>query len=357
MVAFLCGLVFLIFMRTLRNDLTKHQFEEDDLDLERIVDESGWKQLHGDVFRAPQFLFLLSALVGTGHQLAVLVLFVILAAIAGSLYIWRGAILTSMITMYTLTSFVAGYSSGSFYKRYGGGNWKFAMLITAFLFPGSGLFLALTLNWLAIAYASSAAIPFGTIVGMFCLWLLVSSPLVFVGTIFGRSSTTKGDYPCRVNSIPRPILNRKWYAQWPVIALAGGVLPFGSIFIEMYFIFTSFWNYKFYYVYGFMLLVFLILSVVTVCVTIVLTYFLLNAEDYRWHWTSFLSGSSTGIYVFLYSIYYYSSKTYMTGFFQASYYFGYTFVFCVALGILCGSLAFSSAQGFVHRIYQNHKGD
>ncbi len=24
----------------------------------------------------------------------------------------------------------------------------------------------------------------------------------------------------------------------------GGLLPFGSIFIEMYFIFTSFWNYK-----------------------------------------------------------------------------------------------------------------
>jgi transmembrane 9 superfamily protein 3 len=24
----------------------------------------------------------------------------------------------------------------------------------------------------------------------------------------------------------------------------GGLLPFGSIFIEMYFVFTSFWNYK-----------------------------------------------------------------------------------------------------------------
>lgn len=67
-----------------------------------------------------------------------------------------------------------------------------------------------------------------------------------------------------------------------VITLAGGVLPFGSIFIEMYFIFTSFWAYKIYYVYGFMLLVFLILAVVTVCVTIVCSYFLLNAEDYRW---------------------------------------------------------------------------
>ena len=39
-----------------------------------------------------------------------------------------------------------------------------------------------------------------------------------------------------------------------VIVLVGGVLPFGSIFIEMYFIFTSFWAYKIYYVYGFMLL-------------------------------------------------------------------------------------------------------
>ncbi len=32
-----------------------------------------------------------------------------------------------------------------------------------------------------------------------------------------------------------------------------------------------------------MLLVVLILIIVTVCVTIVCTYFLLNAEDYRWY--------------------------------------------------------------------------
>ena len=54
------------------------------------------------------------------------------------------------------------------------------------------------------------------------------------------------------------------------------------LFVYRYFIFTSFWAYKIYYVYGFMLLVFLILTIVTVCVTIVCTYFLLNAEDYRW---------------------------------------------------------------------------
>lgn len=60
------------------------------------------------------------------------------------------------------------------------------------------------------------------------------------------------------------------------------VSPFPSSPSHRYFIFTSFWAYKIYYVYGFMMLVLVILCIVTVCVTIVCTYFLLNAEDYRW---------------------------------------------------------------------------
>ena len=45
-------------------------------------------------------------------------------------------------------------------------------------------------------------------------------------------------------------------SRWVNVVL-GGLLPFGSIFIEMYFIFTSFWHYKYYYMYGFMLLVYM----------------------------------------------------------------------------------------------------
>ena len=54
------------------------------------------------------------------------------------------------------------------------------------------------------------------------------------------------------------VCEKRWFARPPVLVALGGVLPFGSIFIEMYFVFTSFWNYKFYYVYGFMLLVFIV---------------------------------------------------------------------------------------------------
>ncbi|KAG4125781.1 hypothetical protein ERO13_D10G118933v2 [Gossypium hirsutum] len=85
-----------------------------------------------------------------------------------------------------------------------------------------------------------------------------------------------------------------------------------------------------------MLLVFPILVIVTVCVTIVGTYFLLNGENYHWKWTSFFFAASTAVYVYLYYVYYYYVKTKMSGFFQTSFYFGYTLMFCLGLGILCG---------------------
>ncbi|MBA0606018.1 hypothetical protein Godav_018539, partial [Gossypium davidsonii] len=89
MVIFLTGLVSMILMRTLRNDYAKYAREDDDLEtLERDVsEECGWKLVHGDVFRPPSNLALLSAVVGTGAQLALLVLLVILLAIVGTLYV------------------------------------------------------------------------------------------------------------------------------------------------------------------------------------------------------------------------------------------------------------------------------
>lgn len=110
------------------------------------------------------------------------------------------------------------------------------------------------------------------------IWTFVSLPLVAVGTVLGRVRGGAAAPPCRVNNLPRTIPPRRWFSQPWAVAIVTGILPFGSIFIEMYFVFTSFWNYKFYYVYGFMFLVYVILFMVCSCVTIVATYFMLNAE-------------------------------------------------------------------------------
>lgn len=43
--------------------------------------------MHGDVFRPPRYLILLTTIVGIGAQLATLVLVVMLLAIVGMLYV------------------------------------------------------------------------------------------------------------------------------------------------------------------------------------------------------------------------------------------------------------------------------
>lgn len=113
---------------------------------EDVGDESGWKQIKGDVFRSPPRLLLFSALVGTGtllttlvairrlvcsyrlllptgHQLVILVFCLLCLAALGTYYAQRGTVVTAFIICYALTSFIAGYGGGGYYARNGGKKW------------------------------------------------------------------------------------------------------------------------------------------------------------------------------------------------------------------------------------------
>ena len=125
-----------------------------------------------------------------------------------------------------------------------GKNWIKSMILTACLFPFMCFGIGFILNTIAIFYGSLAAIPFGTIVVVFVIWAFISFPLALLGTVVGRNWSGAPNNPCRVKTIPRPIPEKKWYLTPSVVSMMGGLLPFGSIFIEMYFVFTSFWNYK-----------------------------------------------------------------------------------------------------------------
>jgi transmembrane 9 superfamily protein 3 len=79
----LIGVVFVILLRTLKRDLARYDREEFLLDGEKdFIDEYGWKQIHGDVFRAPMHLTMLASLLGTGLHLFVIALGVLLYAVS-----------------------------------------------------------------------------------------------------------------------------------------------------------------------------------------------------------------------------------------------------------------------------------
>lgn len=409
MVLFLMGLVALILLRTLRKDYARYALSHGRRDIEEGDDEdfqeedgkpllnegrlnnggvtgaedSGWKQVHGDVFRAPKFLPLLAAILGTGWQVVTLVMGVVLFAVAGPLHgevhEERGEVLTAILVFYSLSSIIAGYASGSYFKLYyattssgrsktgvigesGATQWQLTMALTVLLLPsvlGSALSI---LNGIALVYGTIYYIPFLVLLKLFFLWVFVSVPLCILGTLLGRHAKLGGKksdpFPCRVNAIPRPIPEDiPWYGVPANLIPFAGLLSFGSIFIELYYILTSLWNYKFYHVYGFLLGVYAILCLVVCMTTIIVVYFCLNSENYLWQWTAFYSGGSTALYVFLYSIYYFVFKTSMHGLVQTSFYFGYMLLISLGVGTLCGTLGHWAANKFVRTIFQNVKVD
>eukprot|EP00009_Paramoeba_aestuarina_P014682 CAMPEP_0201542218 /NCGR_PEP_ID=MMETSP0161_2-20130828/71913_1 /ASSEMBLY_ACC=CAM_ASM_000251 /TAXON_ID=180227 /ORGANISM="Neoparamoeba aestuarina, Strain SoJaBio B1-5/56/2" /LENGTH=278 /DNA_ID=CAMNT_0047949845 /DNA_START=242 /DNA_END=1075 /DNA_ORIENTATION=- len=119
MLTFLVGFVGMILVRTLRKDYAR--FEDTELNPE---EEHGWKLIQGDVFRQPNYLVLFTAMVGTGHQLFFLTIFVLLVSFWGTYYVeTRGSLSTALIVSYALTSFIAGYASGGYYARNSGKSW------------------------------------------------------------------------------------------------------------------------------------------------------------------------------------------------------------------------------------------
>ena len=139
--------------------------------------------------------------------------------------------------------------------------------------------------------------------------------------------------------------------------LAGGVLPFGAVFIELFFILTSIWLQKFYYVFGFLFIVFVILCVTCAELSIVLCYFTLCGEDYRWWWRAYLCSASSALYLFLYAAYYFAARLEITRPVSAALYFGYMGIAAACFFVLTGALGFLACLAFVRAIYSSVKID
>lgn len=355
LVVLLTAFVAIIFMRVLKKDFTRYmELDEEDFD---DTEDSGWKLLHGDVFRFPAYPMLLSSAIGTGAQLFAMTIFILILALFGAFYPGsRGAIYSASVFLYALTAGIAGYVSTRMYVQLGGDKWATNAVLTACLFAAPVFIVFCITNTIAIFYGASAAMPFGTIMIVIFLWALVTFPLTVLGAMRGRTPEPYSA-PCKTNRAMREIPPTPWFRSPAVFFLFAGFLPFSAIYIELHYIFASVWGQRVYTLFEILALAFVMLLMVTSTLSVALTYFQLVGEDYNWWWRSFINGAATGFFMYAYAFFYFHYRSEMFGMLQTSMFFGYFGMVAYAFSLMLGALSFFVAHKFVRHIYSSIKID
>ncbi|CCH62432.1 hypothetical protein TBLA_0H01450 [Henningerozyma blattae CBS 6284] len=351
-VVLLSTIVIHALLRALKKDISRYT----DLNLDNsFTEDSGWKLTHGDVFRMPRKAMVLSIYVGSGVQLFLMILCCLTVAALGFMSpSYRGALPTCMFVLYAIFGFVGSYTSMGVYKFFHGPYWKANMILTPLLVPGSMLLLIIFLNFFLLGVHSSGTIPASTIILMICLWLLVSVPLSFLGSFVAFKKCNWNDNPTTVNEIPREIPIQPWYMRSIPVVLLSGIVPFGAIAVELYFIYSSLWYNKIFYMFGFLLVSFILMIFTSVLVSIIVVYHSLCLENWRWQWRSFVAGGlGCAFYIFLYSIAFTRFK--FTGFVSILLYMGYSSLICVVSCLITGAVSFMCNMFFVKRIFTSIK--
>ncbi|OXC67701.1 hypothetical protein AYX13_03787 [Cryptococcus neoformans] len=351
---FLVFMVGMVLLRSISRDI--HRYNAVDLS-DEVQEDYGWKLVHGEVFRLPQRPMLLSVMVGNGIHLIMMCIVTLVFALFGFLSPSnRGSLATVLLICWTLFGCVSGYASARTYTTLGGEQWKTNLILTAVLFPTVVFTIIGMLNFFLIFASASGAVPFGTILAVLLLWFLISAPLSIGGYFYGMRHGAFIN-PVRVASIPRQIPPKPWYlSTWPA-AILGGILPFGAAFVELYFVLSSLFGNRAYYAFGFLFLTFIIVALTTATVTVLFVYFLLCAEEYRWHWRAFLIGGGSAFWLFAYGVWYWASRLYLNGFTSVVLYFGYLFLVSLLDFLVGGSIGYVATYFMLRRLYTSIRVD
>jgi len=359
-VLFLSLVVLSVLVRNLRRDIAAYNSlailtDEEEGEEE---DEKGWKLIHADVFRPPQTRpMMYCAFLGTGVQLGITTLFAIVFSAVGFLSpARRGSFVNAAIAFYLLSGVVAGYVSSRLYKAFNGKYYQVCTVMTATLFPGITFGMFLLFNVILAFLRSSASAPFLDVLLVAFLWCCIAIPLTFAGALIGYKQNAI-EWPTITSSIARQIPTPP-ITLHPLIGMTlTGIIPFAAAYVELFFIMTSLWMNQFYYVFGFTLIVYIILLVTCAEVTLLCVYYQLCAENHQWWWYSFFCSGSVAFYMFGYSIIWFGSLEASKMLMTYLLYFGYMFLLSFAMFLVTGAVGALTSLWFIKTIFGTIKVD
>ena len=300
------GLSIIIIMILLKNINTQiDEYNNKVINFE-FVDYYTWKELAGDVFRAPlRNPMILSAIIGNGVQLfCMLTITLFLGWIGLENPEKRGFFLNLLIIFFCIMGIPGGYVSAKIYQLFKGKYWLINSLLTAIIVPGTILSGYYIVNIILVIEKSSAAANAFDIISLFILWIFCTFPLILIGGFLGTKNKAI-EVPCKINAVPSFVPEKPWYLHYKFMTFITGFIAFGTLFVELNYVMGSLWKHQIYFM-AFFLWISLILFII-ICgeLAIIVVFWNLCYGDYNWWWKSFLIGASPVIYFVIYSFYYF----------------------------------------------------
>ena len=227
------GIVMTIFLRVINKDINYIQLNT----LSTNFDEMGWKQVSGSVFLPPKNRYIFCAFFSSGIQLfCVITSTLICSAFGFSNPRNRGSLISIMILLFVIFSFISGYVSSRLFKLFvypqsvinpnaPKPNWITNILITNLFYPFVVFTILFFVNFFLAYEGSSATLDIKVIVILLLLWILCSTPMTIVGGFFGIKQ--KNIYlPTKINKIPDPIHQTPFYLSTKIVWVFTGAIPF-----------------------------------------------------------------------------------------------------------------------------------
>jgi transmembrane 9 superfamily protein 2/4 len=271
----------------------------------------------------------------------------------------RGALVTTTMILYVWLAIFAGFSSvylwGVMERSYTG--WPGVCLTVSVYFPGIVFSIFSLMNLVIFHTGTTGAVPLSMYFTIVFVWFAVSIPLTFVGGYLALRVPIL-EHPVKTNQIPRHVPPPPMASSPVTLLLVSGLLPFGTLFIELYFAMTSIWLGYFYYLFGFVFLIGLLSVIINAEIAILCTYAQLCAEDANWWWASFRRGGSVAIYITIYSFSFLLSRlSAMAGFMPVFIYVSYMAVIILAVYFAMGTIGFLASYVFTYCIFKAVKSD
>ena len=349
------GLSIIIIMVLVKNINTEVDLYNNQIINFEFVDYYTWKELSGDVFRAPlRNSMLLCSIIGNGFQLyCMLAITLCLGSFGFANPEKRANLLNLGIIFFCIMGLPGGYISAKIYQFFKGKYWLLNALLTSVIFPGILLLGYLFVNIILVLEKSSAAVNISDIISLFILWVFCTFPLILIGSFLGMKNKPI-ESPCKTNPVPSFVPEKPWYLHYRFMTFVTGFIAFGTFFIELNYVMGALWRHQIYFLATFLEISLFLFIIICGEISIIVVFWNLCYGDYNWWWKSFLIGASPVIYFIAFSIYYFFNLQ-LRRLSAIVVYFGIMGLISAMSLFICGSISVLITFGFVKLIYSRIK--